>query len=120
MRRHAKFLWGLCYRMTSVAANADELVQETYARALASPPLAEGPLEPWLTRVAMNLARDRLRRRRRERYVGQWLPSPVETEAETAPSPSSRYDQVESMSIAFLLAAEAAHASPRGKRDGCP
>jgi RNA polymerase sigma-70 factor (ECF subfamily) len=60
---HSRFLWGLCYRMTGVAADADELVQETFARALAAAPSDEAPIRPWLTQVAMNLARDRLRRR---------------------------------------------------------
>ncbi|MFY0562826.1 sigma-70 family RNA polymerase sigma factor [Archangium lansingense] len=116
-REHDKFLWGLCYRMTGVAADADELVQETYARALTSPPGRLEEVRPWLTRVAVNLARDRLRRRKREGYVGPWLPSPVETGEEAVPSVEAelpgggttegRYELLESVSFAFLLALEA-------------
>ncbi|QSQ21215.1 sigma-70 family RNA polymerase sigma factor [Pyxidicoccus parkwayensis] len=122
-REHERFLWGLCYRMTGVAADADDLVQETYARALASPPKHQESLRPWLTRVAVNLARDHLRRRRREAYVGPWLPSPLETGDTTAPesdvppgvearlpgggSTEGRYELLESVSYAFLLALEA-------------
>lgn len=123
-REHERFLWGLCYRMTGVAADADDLVQETYARALASPPAKQEALRPWLTRVAVNLARDHLRRRRREGYVGPWLPSPLETgdaavpeELEAPPgvearlpgggSTEGRYELLESVSYAFLLALEA-------------
>jgi RNA polymerase sigma-70 factor (ECF subfamily) len=115
-REHERFLWGLCYRMTGVAADADELVQETYARALAVPPERPEELRPWLTRVAMNLARDRLRRRKRETYVGPWLPSPVETgEAAVASveahlpgggTTEGRYELLESVTFAFLLALE--------------
>src|SRR3954469_9653521 len=102
--------------MTGVAADADELVQETFVRALEHPPAALRELRPWLTRVAMNLARDRLRRRRRESYVGPWLPSPVETGDEGAPpayeppeslGTEARYELLESVSFAFLLALEA-------------
>jgi RNA polymerase sigma-70 factor (ECF subfamily) len=120
-REHERFLWGLCYRMTGVAADADDLVQEVYARTLASPPERTEALRPWLTRVAVNLARDHLRRRKREGYVGPWLPSPLETpeatDAEVPPgvearlpsggSTENRYELLESVSFAFLLALEA-------------
>jgi RNA polymerase sigma factor (sigma-70 family) len=115
LRAHERRLWGLCYRMTGSVADADDLVQETFARALEAPPRLDAPLEPWLTRVAMNLARDALRRRRRSSYPGPWLPAPVETgdaaaEVETAAEPAStegRYDLLESVTFAFLLAIEA-------------
>ncbi len=107
LQPHAPFLWGLCYRMTGVAADADELVQETFVRALASPPSGDAPVRPWLTRVAMNLARDRLRQRKREGYVGPWLPSPVEAPELAAPPTSARYEQLESVGVAFLLTLEA-------------
>lgn len=123
-RQHERFLWGLCYRMTGVAADADDLVQETFTRALASPPARTEELRPWLTRVAVNLARDHLRRRRREGYVGPWLPSPLETGDAWVPTPQEappgvearlpgggstegRYELLESVSFAFLLALEA-------------
>ncbi|HEY9231828.1 MAG TPA: sigma-70 family RNA polymerase sigma factor, partial [Blastocatellia bacterium] len=76
-----RLLWGLCYRMTGNAADADDLVQETFVRALEHPPRrTDEPLRPWLVRVALNLSRDLLRRRRRRDYTGPWLPSPVPTD----------------------------------------
>jgi RNA polymerase sigma factor (sigma-70 family) len=113
-----RLLWGLCYRMTGNAADADDLVQETFVRAIEKPPRrADEPLRPWLVRVAINLSRDLLRRRKRQRYVGPWLPSPIPTD-EASPasyepaapredSPVARYDLKESISFAFLLALEA-------------
>ena len=75
---HARFLHALGYRMLGSAADAEDLVQDTFVRLLERPPPeAEESLRPWLTRVAMNLARDRLRARRRRRYTGPWLPSPL-------------------------------------------
>jgi RNA polymerase sigma factor (sigma-70 family) len=113
-----RFLWGLCYRMTGSAADADDIVQDTFLRALEKPPNdLEAPLRPWLVKVALNLSRDQLRRRRRREYFGPWLPSPVLTEDDgplavdepIAPdmSPGVRYDLEESISLAFLLALEA-------------
>lgn len=49
---------------------AEELVQETFARAIAAPRIPpEDELRPWLYRIASNLAIDRLRRGRRLRFV---------------------------------------------------
>ena len=115
---HKRLLWGMCYRMTGSTADADDIVQDTFVKALERPPTdMEAPLRPWLVKVAMNLSRDQLRRRRRRDYVGPWLPSPVLTEDDppaeleqpisTADSPSVRYDLMESVTLAFLLALEA-------------
>lgn len=115
---HKRYLWGMCYRMTGSAADADDIVQDTFVRALEKPPAdTEAPLRPWLVKVAINLSRDQLRRRRRREYFGPWLPSPVPTEANNglvldhrAVSESTqvtRYDLKESVSMAFLVALEA-------------
>jgi RNA polymerase sigma-70 factor (ECF subfamily) len=106
-----RMLWGVCYRMTGSAADADDLVQETFVRAMENPPpKKDQPLRPWLVRVAINLSRDLLRHRRRRNYTGPWLPSPVPTDeaqrsvelaAPQSDSPSSR------VSFAFLRALEA-------------
>jgi len=114
---HRGFLWGLCYRITGSAADADDLVQDTFMRALQRGPDALDDPRSWLTRVAVNAARDALRRRKRRAYVGSWLPTPIETTGEEAP-PSyepvaeggitleGRYDLLESASLAFLQALE--------------
>lgn len=124
-------LWALCYRMTGSAADADDLVQSTFERALERPPRdTSRPWRPWLFRVAVNLARDQLRRRKRMAYKGPWLPEPIDTDelvgdlAESSPHRSAptaepaeprvepadtagRYDLLESVSYAFLVALEA-------------
>ncbi len=119
---HREHLWGLCYRMTGSAADAEDLVQETFARALATPPPdTTAPWRPWLVRVATHLAIDSLRRRRTRRYIGPWLPSPVETppgatRGETAaaePDVETRYGLRESVSYAFLRALEVLEPRPR-------
>lgn len=112
---HQPLLWGLCYRMTGSAADAEDLVQETFLRAMEKPPPRREDLRPWLVRVASNLSRDALRRRRRRAYIGPWLPEAIDTD-ETDPvswepagegGTEGRYDLLESVSLAFLLALEA-------------
>ncbi len=82
------------------------------------PPLTNLPWRPWLGRVALNSGRDLLRGRRRQGYVGPWLPSPIDTGDEASPpsvkpviageqTTEGRYDLLESVSFAFLLALEA-------------
>src|SRR5262245_24321390 len=107
-------LWGLAYRLTGTAEDADDVVQEAFVRLVAhhrESPLVATPY--WLSRVATNLGVDALRRRRRRTYTGPWLPSPVETlDAEPldlldgGDDPETRYDRAESATYAFLLALE--------------
>lgn len=115
-KEHERFLWGIGYRMTGNAADADDLVQETFVRAMNHPPAnLDQPLRPWLVQVTMNLSRDWLRRRKRQAYEGIWLPSPIETGEGFLQVQSTlidqgdaatRYDLLESVSFAFLLALE--------------
>jgi RNA polymerase sigma-70 factor (ECF subfamily) len=118
-RAHRKTVWGLSYRLTGCAADADDVVQDTFARAAerSEPPVDPG-WRPWLIRVATNKSLDVLRRRRRRRYVGSWLPSPIAIdEGEAVPlgshahSTERHYEERETLSFAFLVALEAL--SPR-------
>lgn len=113
-RAHARPLFGLAYRLTGSAADADEVVQETFLRALASPPArTEDPWAPWLVRVATNLAIDVVRRRRRRGGDVSWLPAAVaDDELDALPEPRERapdlrYEVLESATFAFLIALEA-------------
>ncbi|HMI92513.1 MAG TPA: sigma-70 family RNA polymerase sigma factor [Polyangiales bacterium] len=117
---HRDFLWGLCYRMTGSAADAEDIVQDTFERALRNPPDdAERSLRPWLARVAINLSCDHLRRRKLVPYRGTWLPEPVPTEtlratgSEGGARADARYELLESTTFAFLLALEALTPSQR-------
>ena len=118
---HGDFLWGYCYRLTGSAADAEDLVQETFVRAIERPPVdIDRPWRPWLVRVATNLRRDAWRKQKVREYKGPWLPSPVETAGEAAPKVLSgldaeaRYETLESISFAFLLALEALTPQQRG------
>ena len=84
------------------------------------PPDTTAPWRPWLARVATRLAIDALRHRRTRRYVGPWLPSPVETpagathgELASELDAEARYGLRESVSFAFLRALEVLDPTPR-------
>lgn len=118
-RSEQHYLFGICYRMLGSTADADDLVQETFLRAMdRGPKDTQRPWRPWLTRVAINLSRDSLRERQRRPYVGPWLPSPLETDplkefmdtevhAYEPQCTQGRYELLESVSLAFLTALEA-------------
>lgn len=132
LEAHRRPLWALAYRLTGDAAEADDVVQETFRRFVESPPGdLTRDLEPWLRRVATNLSVDALRRRRRRGYVGTWLPTPVPTAellaavASERLGPDAQHDALESLSLAMLHALE--RLGPRERavvilRDvlGCP
>ena len=109
-------VWDLCYRATGSAADADMLLRDCLTRAVEHPRVERdaGERPPQLTRSAAILAMDAVRQRKRRKYVGCWLPSPVETGSSASREPRSstgsdgpRYDAVESSSMAFLRALEA-------------
>lgn len=78
-------LTALAYRMTGTLADAEDVVQEAFVRWYRMTDAErDGILNPaaWLTTVASRISLDLLTsaRRRREQYVGQWLPEPVPLE----------------------------------------
>jgi RNA polymerase sigma-70 factor (ECF subfamily) len=109
-------LINLAYRLLGSLADAEDAVQETYARWYAmSRPQQEAIASPgaWLTTVASRICLDLLRsaRARRERYVGEWIPEPLPepTEWISGPGGADPADRVtldESVSMAFLVVLE--------------
>ncbi|MFF5706134.1 RNA polymerase sigma factor SigJ [Streptomyces sp. NPDC012794] len=110
-------LTDLAYRMLGSVAEAEDAVQETYARWYAmSPPQRAAVASPagWLTKVAGRVCLDVLRsaRARRERYVGEWVPEPLPERTEWSTGamdadPADRITLDESVSMAFLVVLEA-------------
>ena len=99
------YLFGLAYRILGSAADAEDVLQEAFLRArdltdVRSP-------RAMLTTIVTRLCLDEVRsaRRRREEYVGPWLPEPIVTEA-PAPSPDQQTLTAESVSMAFLVLLE--------------
>jgi RNA polymerase sigma factor (sigma-70 family) len=112
-------LINLAYRLLGSLAEAEDAVQETYARWYAMSDgqrAAIGSPGAWLSKVASRICLDLLRsaRVRRERYVGEWIPEPLPEPAEwaggrrgTAADPADRVTLDESVNMAFLVVLEA-------------
>ncbi len=100
--RERPFLSGLAYRMLGSVADAEDVVQEVFLRwRSAGRPHLEQP-RAWWARTCTRLCLDQLKsaRRRREEYVGEWLPEPFVEASEPRP------ELDESLSMALLLTIE--------------
>jgi RNA polymerase sigma-70 factor, ECF subfamily len=104
-------LLGLAYRITGSRIDAEDVVQEAWERARRAGVDEVDRPSAWLTTVVSRLALDRLRaaQRRRENYVGPWLPEPVVAVDEpTGPGadPAHLVEMAESLTFGFLRVLE--------------
>lgn len=76
-------LWGLAYRMLGSASDAEDVLQEAYLRVRNVEASTVREPGAFLMTVVTRLAVDELRsaRRRRQEYLGPWLPEPIATDA---------------------------------------
>jgi RNA polymerase sigma-70 factor (ECF subfamily) len=106
--RERRRLLGIAYRLLGTLAEAEDAVQETYTRWYQLSDAERSAIEnvpAWLTRVTSNICLDVLKsaRRRREQYVGPWLPEPLPSAAADGSDPADRVTLDESVSTALLL-----------------
>jgi RNA polymerase sigma-70 factor (ECF subfamily) len=101
-------LVALAYRMLGTPDDADDVVQDAWLRWSAADRAAIAEPAAWLTTVTTRLAIDRLRsaRRRREVYVGPWLPEPVAEAGAGADDPYLAAASADSLALAFLTVLE--------------
>jgi RNA polymerase sigma-70 factor, ECF subfamily len=106
---YRSYLFSIAYRMLGSAMDAEDMVQETYLRYQGTPSEPIRSLKAFLTTIITRLCVDQLQlaRRKRELYVGPWLPEPILTSmtAETL-DPAEHVDRNESISLAFLVLLE--------------
>ncbi|MFI2281596.1 RNA polymerase sigma-70 factor [Nocardia beijingensis] len=101
---HRDLLFTVAYEMLGSAADAEDVLQETWLR------WVKADLEPvsderaYLVRIVTRQSLNRLRtmKRRRESYVGPWLPEPMLT----TPDVAEHVELAENMSMAMMLVLE--------------
>ena len=104
---HRSLLFTVAYEMLGSAADAEDVVQETWLRWADIGDAARAEVRDpraYLVRIVTRQALNRLRSvsRRREDYVGQWLPEPLLT----SPDVAEDVELAESVSIAMLTVLE--------------
>jgi RNA polymerase sigma-70 factor, ECF subfamily len=97
-------LFSLGYRMLGSAAEAEDMVQETFLKAYQVNEENIINKKAYLCKILTNLCLDFLKsaRYKREQYVGPWNPEPLLLEKLHALDPSEMVIQKEGLSIAYL------------------
>jgi RNA polymerase sigma-70 factor (ECF subfamily) len=97
-------LFTVAYEMLGSATDAEDVVQETWLRWADVDQVEVRDPRAYLVRVVTRQALNRLRTlaRRRENYVGEWLPDPLLT----SPDVAEDADLAENVSIAMLTVLE--------------
>jgi RNA polymerase sigma-70 factor, ECF subfamily len=97
-------LFTVAYEMLGSAADAEDVLQETWLRWVKVDVGQVRDQRAYLVRITTRQSLDRLRtmRRRREAYIGSWLPEPLLT----APDVAEDVELAESVSMALMLVLE--------------
>ena len=101
---HRSLLFTVAYEMLGSAADAEDVVQETWLRWAGVDQAQVREPRSYLVRIVTRQALNRLRSvsRRREEYVGEWLPEPLLT----SPDVAQDAEFAEDVSIAMLTVLE--------------
>src|SRR5262245_11919368 len=101
---HRNLLFTVAYELLGSAADADEVLQETWLRWAGVDHDTVYDPRAYLVRITTRQALMRLRalRRRKETYVGPWLPEPLLT----SPDVAEDIELAESVSLAMLVVLE--------------
>ncbi|MFE2746124.1 RNA polymerase sigma-70 factor [Streptomyces scopuliridis] len=101
---HRNLLFTVAYEMLGSAADAEDVLQETWLRWVKVDLEHVRDQRAYLVRITTRQALNRLRAmsRRKEAYVGQWLPEPLLT----APDVAQDVELAESVSMAVMLVLE--------------
>ncbi|MEO3789527.1 RNA polymerase sigma-70 factor [Nonomuraea sp. B10E15] len=98
---HRNLLFTVAYEMLGSAADAEDVLQETWLRWVKADLAQVRDQRAYLVRITTRQSLNRLRTmtRRKEAYVGPWLPEPLLT----APDVADDAELAESVSMALML-----------------
>ena len=101
-------MFAIAYRMLGSAAEAEDIVQETYLRYSAVPPDTIVSPRAFLSTVVTRLCINQMQsaRAQRETYIGPWLPEPLAAESDPYAMQTNQTSLDESISMAFLVLLE--------------
>ncbi|MEU0535359.1 RNA polymerase sigma-70 factor [Amycolatopsis tolypomycina] len=101
---HRNLLFTVAYEMLGSAADAEDVLQETWLRWVEVDLAGVRDERAYLVRITTRLSLNRLRtmQRRKEAYVGPWLPEPLLT----TPDVAENVELAESVSMALMLVLE--------------
>ena len=101
---HRNLLFTVAYEMLGSAADAEDILQETWLRWVKVDLKEVREPRAYLVRITTRLALNRLRsaQHRREAYVGPWLPEPLLT----SPDVAEDAELAESVSMALMVVLE--------------
>ncbi|MFD4585991.1 RNA polymerase sigma-70 factor [Streptomyces sp. NPDC058434] len=101
---HRNLLFTVAYEVIGSAADAEDVLQETWLQWVRADQGQVRDQRAFLVRITTRQALNRLRtiKRHREAYVGPWLPEPLLT----APDVAEDIELAESMSMALMLVLE--------------
>jgi RNA polymerase sigma-70 factor (ECF subfamily) len=108
-REHRRYVLDVAYRLLGTMTDAEDVVQEAYARLLRTAPGEIDDVRGWLVVVVTRLCLDQLRsaRVRHAAYVGPWLPEPVVEPVDgSAVDPADRVTLDDSVRMALLVVLE--------------
>ncbi|MFF5204899.1 RNA polymerase sigma-70 factor [Streptosporangium sp. NPDC000396] len=101
---HRNLLFTVAYEMLGSAADAEDVLQETWLRWVKVDVSQVSDRRAYLVRITTRQSLNRLRsmKRRKETYVGPWLPEPLLT----TPDVAEDAELAESVSMALMLVLE--------------
>jgi RNA polymerase sigma-70 factor (ECF subfamily) len=105
---HHRYLLNVAYRMMGSVSEAEDIVQDAFARLLRIDISEINDVRGWLVVAVTRRCLDELRsaRSRREVYVGPWLPEPVIEPEDGHRDPADRVTLDDSVRMAMMLVLE--------------